>query len=885
MRWFHVLRHRLGSLLGHRTLARQIDNDIDFHIEEATAEYVRAGLPPDEARRAALKAFGDPVGVRDDVRDQTAWIWWERLGQDLRYSLRGFRRTPVFALAVIMSIALGIGSSTTIFSLFNALVLRPVPVRDPGRLYQVLHSGDAGTFESSTYAFYEHVRSRSDLVAGALLVDPAYPKRVVIDGEAHSAATQRVSGDYFPTLGVGPVLGRVIQTSDEHGAAPARVAVLGHAYWTQRFGGDAGVLGRTIVVDDQPHTIIGVTGPEFFGLQVGRRADVTIPIDGHEEPTFWKSRALVVRLAPGVSREAAATGLDAAFQHYMAQAERMPAQTQARAFRTAVLASSWSGLPEFRDRYGTPVQVALGIVGVLLLLGCANLASLFLARAAARQHDLSVCLALGAQRNRLARQVLSETLFIAGAGGVVGVILAVAGVRMVVGLLPDIGPSVDLPVGPDRTVMLFGLAATLLTGIAISLAPVALTRRIDVRRAVAAGGRGVAVGGRAFRALIVIQVALSTMLVIAAMLLLATLNNLRSQPLGFVADGVLTMRVDADGTGLEGARLADAHAQILRRLQALPGVRQATLATNPPLGTNEDGKPIAIPGVTFASPEDGVLQVNTVGPDFFGTFGVRILRGRGITAADTASAQQVVVVSEAMAHHYFPGVDPIGRRMDVGRGRTGGQIEIVGIAADVRYRDLRTAAPRMLYVPATQREPEEAMVYAVRTAGDPALQAHAVTGVVQAIDASLLTTDVKTLALVRDERLVNERLMAVLSAAFGTLAVLLAAIGIYGIVAYSVSMRTSEFGVRVALGASRRRLLWLGLRGSMALVAVAVVVGVAGAFVASALLAGLLFQVRPAEPWIYGATAIVLLAVALVAGLVPTYRASGVDPAMTLRWP
>ena len=883
MRLFHVVRHGLHSLLGRRAVDRQIDEDIAFHLEEATAEYVRNGLPPDQAYRAAVKAFGDPVNVRDDVREVSRWIWWERLAQDLRYSLRGFRRTPVFAVAAALSIALGIGSSTAIFSLFNALVLRPVPVRDPGSLYQVLHSGDAGTFESSTYAFYEHVRSRSDLVAGALLVDPAHPERVVVDGQAHSAATQRVTGDYYTTLGITPTLGRVIQESDEHGLPPNRVAVLGHAYWMSRFGGDDGVLGRTVIIDDQPHTIVGVTGPEFFGLQVGRRADVTIPLDGHEEKTFWKSRALLVRLAPGVARDTAATGLEAAFQHYLAQGERMPAQTRAGAFRSLTLASSWSGLPEFRDRYGSAVQVALGIVGVLLVLGCANLASLFLARAAGRQHDLSVCMALGAHRNRLARQLLSETLFIACAGGVLGVMVAVGAVRLVVGLLPNAGPAIDLPVGPDRTVLLFGLVATLLTGAAIGVAPVALTRRVDVRAALASGGRAVAVGGRAFRVLIVMQVALSTMLVIAAMLLLATLNNLRAQPLGFVADGVLIMTVDADGTDLEGSRLGHVHTQILRRLQALPGVQEATLATNPPLGTHEDGKLIAIPGVTFSSPEDAAVQANIVGPGFFETFGVRILKGRGITAADSASSPPVVVVSESMARHYFAGLDPIGRRMDVGRGATGGQIEIVGVAADVRYRDLRQAAPRMLYLPAQQREPEEAMVFAIRTAGNPAAQARAITGVVQAVNASLLTTDVKTLALVRDERLVNERLLATLSTGFGSLALLLAAVGVYGVVAYSVSMRTSEFGVRVALGASRWTLLWLGLRGSMALVAVAVAAGAASALLASSLIAGLLFEVRPAEPWIYAATAVVLLGVGLVAAAVPTYRASGVDPALTLR--
>jgi putative ABC transport system permease protein len=884
MRWMHVLGHAVRSLLGRRALDRQIDEDIAFHLDEATAEYVRGGLPPDEARKAALKAFGNPVGVRDDVRDESMWAWAERLGHDLRYSLRGFRRTPVFAVAAVLSIALGIGASTALFSLFHALVLRPVPVRDPATLYQVLHTGDAGTFESSTYAFYEQVRSRSDLVAGALLVNPAHPQRVVIGGQADAAATQRVTGTYYALLGITPAIGRVIQPDDEHGAVPNRVAVLGHRYWMTRFGGDVRVLGRTIVVDDEPHTIVGVTGPEFFGLQVGRRADVTVPLDGQEEPTFWKSRALIVRLAPGVSRDAAATGLEAAFQQYLGEGERMPAERRAGAFRSSVLASSWSGLPEFRDRYGTAVQIALGIMAVLLVLGCANLASLFLARAAGRQHDLSVCLALGANRGRLARQVLSETLFVAVTGGVLGVVVAVGSVRMLLGLLAGTSPSFDLSIGPDRTVLLFGLAVTLLTGIAIGLAPVALTRHADVRQMLAGGGRSVAVGGRAFRVLVVVQVALSTLLVIAAMLLLATLENLRAQPLGFETDGVLTLTVDADGTGLEGEQLADIHARVLRGLQALPGVRLATAATNPPLGTKEDGKLIAIPGMTFASPDDAVVQVNTVAPDFFETFGVRILRGRGITVGDTASSTPVVVVSESMARHYFGAADPIGRRIDIGRGRTGGQIEIVGVAADVRYRDLRTAAPRMLYVAARQREPEETMLFAIRSSGDPAGWSQAVTDVVRAVEPSLLTTDVKTLARVRDERLINERLLALLSAGFGALALLLAAIGVYGVVAYSVSMRTSEFGLRAALGATRPSLLWLGLRTNLALLLIAIAVGSGAAVLVSSLVAEFLFQVQPAEPWIYATTAVLLLVVGLAAAVVPTFRAAGVDPAQTLRW-
>ena len=882
MRWLHVVRHGVRTLIARRAVDAQIDDDLAFHLEQATAEYERAGLPPDDARRAALKAFGDPVYVKDDVHEVSAWIWLERLAQDLRYSLRGFRRTPVFVTAALLSIALGIGVNTAIFSLFNALVHVPLPVRDPASLYQVVHRGDAGSFESSTYALYAQLKSRSDLISGILQVDPSYSRRVMVDGQASPAVTQRVTGNYHGMLGVQPAFGTLIQPVDEPGAAPNRVAVLGHAFWMERFGGDRRVLGRTIVIEDVAYTIIGVTGPEFFGLQVGRRADVTVPIDGSDEPAFWKSRALVVRLAPGISREAAAAGLNGSFQQYLAASAPIPERTRAGAFRSLDLVSSWSGLPELRDRYGTALQVALGIVGVVLTLGCANLASLFLARAAGRQRDLAVCLALGAHRGRLARQAIVETFLIAVTGGALGIALAVWGIEAILKLLPDAATS-HLQVSIDRRVLVFGGAVTLLAGLAIGLAPVVLTRRVDLRDALCAGGRSIAIGARAFRSLVVAQVALSTMLVVAATLLVATLDNLRRQPLGFEADGVLTITASADGTGLEGEPLGQLQLQMLERLQALPGVGHASFATNPPLGSNEDGKPISIPGMTFASPEDGVLQVNVVGPGFFQAFGVGILRGRGITATDTASSPQVVVVSESMARYYFPGQDPVGRRMDIGRGRTDGQIEIVGIAADVRYRDLRTPAPRMLYVPAQQREAEPTTVFAIRTEGNPGPWAQPARDALRAVAPAMLFTDVKTLSSLRDERLVNERLLAFLSASFGALALLLASVGVYGIVAYSVAMRTHELGLRMALGANRLRIVWLVLRGSLTLSIVAVTIGAAAAFLASSWLAGMLFEVRPAEPWVYSMAMLLLIGTALLAAVGPTLRALRIAPGDTLR--
>ena len=591
-----------------------------------------------------------------------------------------------------------------------------------------------------------------------------------------------------------------------------------------------------------------------------------------------------MRLAPGVSPTTATADLNVAFQQYLAGDKTLSDQARTRGFKALELAPASSGLSEFRDLYGKQVQAMLVIVSVLLVMGCANFASLFLARAAARQRDLSVCLAFGASRTRLGRQVLSEILLISTAGGVLGIVAASGGIKALIGFLPDAGAPTYLEIAPDRNVLLFGLCATFLTGLSIGLAPALLARRLDIRHMLSAGGRTATFGGAAFKTFILVQVALSTVLVVAATLFTVTLSNLKTQPLGFVADGVLTLTVDADGTGLEGARLSQVHRQMLEKLQALPGVQHASFATIPPLSSNEDGKPISIPGVAFSSPDDGVLQVNTVGPDFFATFGVRILNGRGITASDVQSAPQVAVVSESMARHYFPGSNPVGRRMDVGRGRTGGQIEIVGIAEDVRYRDLRTPPSRIVYVSAFQREAEEAMTFAIRSAGDAAMWTQSVKRELETIAPAMVLTDVKTAVVQRDERLVNERLLAVLSGCFAGLALLLAGIGVYGVVTYSVTQRTAELGLRMALGAQRAGLLWLVIRGTLTLVIVATLLGVVAAFMTSSLLSSLLFGIQPAEPWVYSATAAVLIGIGLVSTIGPTLRAMRINPVETLRW-
>jgi putative ABC transport system permease protein len=801
---------------------------------------------------------------------------------DVREAARTFVRRPLFTAAVVGSLAFGIGATTAIFSVFNALVLRPLPVRDPGALFQAVHRGDAGTFDSSTQALHEYVTTHATTIEGALQVG-ASDVTVVIDGIAESLAGQSVSAGFYDVLGVDALIGTVFQRRTSASGAIERPAVISHRYWQRRFGGDAGVLGRTITIDRRPYTIVGVTRPAFSGLEVGRPVDVTIPLDEPEERLFWQSKALLVRLRSGVTRETARLELDRLLQQYLEADKRMSARTRTQAFRALDLQPAGSGIAGLRDRYLRPLTAVLAIVSALLLLACANLAGLFLARTAARQRDFAVCLALGASRGRLARQLVAESLLLSLLGGGLGLVVAWWGVELLLGLVPDLGASGDLRAGPDATVLLFAFLASAITGVCIGAAPAILAARADLRDALAAGSRTVVVAGGAFRTLVSVQVALSATLVIAALLFTTSLNRLMAEPMGFVAEGVLMLTLNGGGAELEEEQLGALQRQALERLRSLPGVRHATFATIPPLSGNEDGKPIAIPGVMLSTPEDGVVQTNTVGPEFFETFGVPIVRGRGITARDERAAPQVAVVSESMARAYFPGVDPIGRRMDVGRGRTGGQIEIVGIARDARYRDLRTPAPRMVYVPASQRGVEETVVFALRTDGNPAEWAAAAQRELRALAPGIPATAVMTLVGERNRRLVNERLLAAISSGFGVLALVLAGIGVYGVVACAVAGRTAEIGLRLALGASRGALVWLILRGTLTLVVLAAMVGGGVAFLGRSLLATFLFGIAPAAPWVYSGALALLVAIALIAAIVPARRALRIDPVDTLR--
>jgi len=798
--------------------------------------------------------------------------------QDLRDTWRSLIRTPSFTVPVVLSLAFAIGTNAAAFSVLNALVLRPLPVVEPERLFHLTYVGAAGPSEGGNYAWFELVNAQARSISTAFIHDQSGMK-VVARGQIEEVSGTAVTGAYFQTLGLVPQLGRLITTADETGAAPNRVAVLSDDYWTRRFGRDPRVIGQTIRVDNVPHDVIGVLPSDFAGLEVGRPIDVAVPIDGSANRQGWLSMALIVRLPSQVTTSAAESELTTLLQSFVAG--RPAAAVRAR-FQRVALQPIANGLAEqggVRERFLTPLVAVSVILGVMLLLACGNWATLLVARASARRRDMTIRIALGSSRWHLSRQALIESVSLAVVGGALGLAAAAWAVRY----LPGNGLPAGLRVDPDLRVVVFTAAATLVTGLLFAIAPTWLTARLQAFDLRAAGRMDDRATSRIGRLLVASQVALSLTLVVGAAFFGATLRNLTGQQMGFSADGVVTFALDADGTGLEGEPLTARHRLILDRLRAIPGVTTATLATVSPLSGNEDGKGFDIPGFVPRTPEDAFAQVDTIGPDYFETFGIPVVRGRSITAADAGNAPHVALISESAARYYFPGVDPLGRRMEI-RGSTRLTPEIIGVVGDVMYDGLREGVRRMFYVPYFQRYAEGEYVFAVRTAGNVNLLAQQIPAAVAGVALDMPVLGLRTVEQQIADRTVNERLLAGTSGFFGILALLLAGIGIQGIVAYTVARRTSEIGVRIALGATQRHVMWQVVRGSVSVMIVGAGVGLTLAWTASDLAANLLFGLPSTDPLVYATAAGILLIVGIASAIPPALRALRIQPVSALRY-
>jgi predicted permease len=894
--------------------------ELDAYLDAETDENIARGMSVEEARYAAYRKLGNTTLIREEIYHMNSLGWLETLGQDVRYGLRQLRRSPGFTAVVALSLALGIGANTAIFSLIDAVMLKTLPVREPGRL--VLINRTAGESISAVnsdngsdndapfpYPTFEEFRAHNQVFSTLFGFVSLGRANVNIDGQANLAEGELITGDYFSGLGVSPILGRAISNEDAKPGAP-RIAIISYGYWSSHFGNNPAALGKGIAVNGVPLTIVGVAPPEFFGLQPGRAIDLWIPLADEagllpygmtstpgNRPPFtsrdWWWLLLMGRLKSHVTEREAASQIDLLFQQ-SATAElktpRKPGPVQHIRLEPAT-----RGISILRQEFSQPLLILMIIVAAVLLIACANVATLLLARANVRQKEIAVRLSLGAPRARLVRQLLTESVLLATVGGALGLLLAYWGSRTLVTLLSSGKDPLNVAVQPDATVLAFTAAVSLLTALLFGLVPAWRSTRVDLTPALKARTGEVPVVSlrgrqRLGKLLVVAQVALSLPLLIGAALFVQTLGNLEHQNLGFNHSNLLLFAVDPVKSGYKDQRLSQFFAQLLARLQALPGVRSATMSEITLLSGTQNQWGIAIEG-RKSKPGEGIyVNWNNVGPSFFETMDIPRVLGRGIEWRDTATSPKVAVVNEGFARELLDGRNPVGYRFAFKdafwkKGELSDDYEIVGMVRDAKYASLREAPRPTIYIPYSQDPlPAWETHFEVRTAGDPLALVPAVRRAVRDLDPGVPLSDIKTQTQQIAEDLVQERLFARLSSFFGGLAVLLACIGLYGLLAYAVARRTGELGIRMALGAQRNDVLKLVMGETLFIVTLGVAIGVPAAFVATRFVRSMLFGLDPTDPLTTIGAVFGMIVVGLLAGYLPARRAMKVDPLVALRY-
>ena len=895
MTLFARLRSLLAGLLRRTSMEDSMQDEIRFHIDAYAADLVRSGVAPGEARRRARVEFGGVERVRDECRQARGLRWFDDLRGDLRYAARMLARNPGFTCVAVLSLALGIGANTAIFSLVNAVLLKTLPVSHPERLFFVDNTGGKSRGANAPpYPCYERLRDHNRYFSGIAAFD-AVRLKVTIDGVQEQISGQYASGDYFPVLGLRPAYGRLLTPSDDsvpgRGGQEGASAVISYGFWERRFGKSPGVLGKKIRLGTTADwvTIVGVTPPEFFGLTVGQPVDLTIPMaltgkqlaDKH---SWWFTA--VGRLKDGAKPEPARADLDAMFQQFMAEIglrkEKFGENDFTNQYFNRIeLVPAALGLDELRHNFSKPLLIVMTIVGLVLVIGCANVANLLLARATARRSEIAVRLAIGAGRGRLVRQMLTEGAVVTGLGAGLGILFARWGAALLVSFLAGVRQRIVLDPHLDARTLAFTAGLAVLTGILLSLAPaLRATRPATPGSRVTMDRSGLRTG----RMLVVTQVTLSLVLLSGAALFVRTLHNLMTLDAGFTRDGVLTMRVDP-AEEMNSDRLIPAWRDLVQRLSAIPGVKSAAASTLSPLSGRDRGVRLSVAGVPLGREEDHDIHLNHVMPGYFETLGIAMEKGRAFTSADRANSARVAVLNQTAARFYFGGEDPLGKRITFGNQRTPGPYEIVGVARDTRYEQLRVAAERMVYLPVEQPlDRLHSLTLIVRSSPDPRGLAGMVRREIAQEMPGSFVTDVVTVAQQVDDSLVQERLVSMLASFFGILALLLAAIGLYGVMAYSVAARTREIGIRIAVGAPQGSVLWLVLRETLGMIACGVVLGVPAVLVLARLVKSVLYGLTPEDPLAISAAVVILMCGAAMAAYLPARRASRVDPIVALRY-
>jgi predicted permease len=895
MSWLRKSLRRLAFLFRRNELHAQLDEEMQFHLEMQVQANRKAGMTAEDARYAAARRFGNQTLAREASREFWGWTWLDRLGQDLRYALRTLRANPGFTAAAVLTLALGIGANTAVFTLVNATILRMLPVKNPEELVVVRitppHHEERLQF---SYPFYRDVRDRNTVLAGLATFWPLAAS-LSREGVTEYAKGLTVTGNYFSVLGVAAASGRLLTPEDDRVQGAHPVCVISHRLWRQRFGGDPAIVGATVLLNAYKFTVVGVTSPSFQGGEPGMSTDFYAPMMMYRTLArhSWdilsgrkpKWLPLIGRMKPGITMAQARAGLQATVDGIARDIDKDDGG------RVAVVSGS-QGMGWLRREAETGLTILGTITALLLVIACANVAALLLARGSARRREIAVRLSIGAARGRVVRQLLTESLVLAAAGGACGVFVAWIVVAGLMAYLSSIGNGLfTLDTRPDWLVLAFlsavVAAATLLFGLvpALHSSRVAVT---PVLKDISTEGRG----GRFFlrRTMVAAQVALCVVLLTVAGLFIRSLTNIRAIETGLRPDSLVLAAFNPQRNGYAQTERDDLNRRLLERVRALGAVQSASLSSITPLSGANLSREFLPEGYEANNGESRELWMNGVTPGYFKTMGIRLLAGRDFDERDRAGAQPVAVVNEALAKRFWPAQNPIGKRVRWGD-RMKNSLEVVGVVRKHKYSNLQEGDQPVLYTALAQGVPYSSCseacsgdtVLSVRTSMEPAAMIPALRAEIRALDRNLPVYDIKTMAAQLDESITGERLLATLSGAFGGLALLLAAIGLYGVIAYSVARRIHEIGIRMALGAAAADVLRLVMRDSVSMVGIGLVIGLPAAWFSTKLIGSFLYGLTPHDLGVYAAAAAMLAVVALLAAWLPARRATRVAPASALR--
>ena len=898
-RWFYTAPMRLRSLFRRKRVDRELDEELRDHVERKTAVYVTSGMTGEAARRKALIEIGGIEQAKEKCRDQRRVAWLQDLAVDWIHGLRQFRRNPALTFAALATLALGIGATTAIYSIAYSVLLKDLPVRNPQQLVVIKarfsqfpsgygQNGD-GLGSTFSYRAYRAFSQRSRVFASVFgFAPPDIGKEnltVDVNGQVSTANGVMVTGKYFPGLGVTPFLGRAISRMDERPGAP-RVADIGFGYWARAFGQSPAVIGKSIFINKTPFTIVGVLPRDFSGVQPGDIPDIWIPVTATANLSPWggmtssqvyeqgKFAWLTVmgRLKPGVSRTQAAAAITPAFQQNLQTS--LGRQLRSRELPRVELLPGGRGLDSLRKQFSEPLVVLMVLAGFLLLLASANVAALLLTQGAARRGEIAIRAALGASRNRLIRQLLTEGVVLAVAGGIAALAVAWEGSHVLAALLASGRERISLHAGLGAHTLFFLATASLVAGVLVgvvpalrgtTVAPVSVLKSTGALRTDRSGPTHRGWGN----ALAVAQVALCLLLLIAAGLFARTLTNAEAENTGINPNHLLLFGVNPVGYGDQQAL----YERLLRRFRGVPGVQSATVSTFTLFSGWISNGPVMIVGYHARPGQNMQVYFLPVGPRFFRTMGIPRVAGSGIEKADIAKTPKAAVVNEAFARKFFGRASPIGQALVVGKA----QVPIVGLVANAKYGKPIEKAPPTVYLPTDEG------YFEVRTQGDPRAIVPAIRTVMRAVAPGVPLTGVETQTHQINRWFMQQRLLASLGGFFGLLGLLLAVLGIYGLMSFRATQRTREIGIRIALGAQPRDVLRGVVGQGLKLTLAGIAIGILGALGLTRFLASLLFGVRPGDPLTFAVVSLILLAVAVLACLLPARRAAKVDPMVALR--